>query len=399
VVSQFQTVFGPEVRTVCDIEENAEMARKVVPRGQITEISRIFAAWFNRLRRCHIPFLLQIPATLLLFPIWLIVNEDNRWTFGCVLEEIRSCSCLYYYGGTQLSEQWFDANFPPLLLLMLLCRCFGKPVYWGPQQYGPEKKWQWACLRFAITHFVTDASTRNDACRALLGLPETKLLCDEVFSCTRRYPINSRLERPRTFILINMRASNFVRDATEAEYRAYGALLSLVHQRVGLPFKLFQMSGVTFCDDRQFHQFLDPHGFGHLPVEILPPLEDEQALIDLAERAYGTISMSFHGCIFSMIGGCPAVPVTSGPYYDYKYADFDRYTGNQRVPLISLQHLDLMLATDTVVAYFERYDPARTAETRVRAAARIGSWYLQIRNQCATEVSEPEAEHLSEVSQ
>jgi polysaccharide pyruvyl transferase WcaK-like protein len=399
VVSQFQTVFGPEVRTVYDLEENLEIAKEIVPGGQITEISRLLSEWLNRLRRRHVPFCLQMISTVLIFPIWLTATAGNRLVFKRLLEEVRSCSCLYFYGGTQLSEQWFTMSFPTVFFLTALCRLFGKPVYWGPQQYGPESNWQRRWVRFTIKCLVTQARVRNRNCARLLGLPESKLFYDEIFSCTTRYPLCVEHDRRGTFILINMRASNFLRDATEAEFHAFGELLSGLYQRLERPFKLFQMSGSSFCDDLQLKRFLDHNGFGHIPVEILSALNKEQELIDLALHAYGTVSMSFHGCILSMIGGCPAVPVTSGQYYDYKYADFDRYTGNQNVPLVSLQHLDPERAVDNIVEYFARYEPARTAAARQQAAAQIGDWYLQIRSRSKHEAYEPRAYNLSEMAQ
>jgi len=90
--------------------------------------------------------------------------------------------------------------------------------------------------------------------------------------------------------------------------------------------------------------------------------------------------MSFHGCVLSMVGGCPAVPVTSEKYYDYKSVDFDRCTGGQNVPIISLQDPNPEHAADSIVSYFERYEPARTAAARERAAAQIERWYRQIRD-------------------
>jgi Polysaccharide pyruvyl transferase len=399
VTTQFQTIFGPDVRSVCDIEENLEKAREVVPGGQITEISRLFSEWLNRLRRWYIPFSLQMIITVLIFPIWLMVEAESRLVFRCLLDEVRSCSCLYFYGGTQLSEQWFGINFPTVFFLTALCRLFGKPVYWGPQQYGPESSWQRRWVRFTIRFLATDVAARSANCVRLLALPESRLFYDEIFSCTARYRICPKRDRRPTFILINMRASNFLRDATVAEYHAFGQLLDRLHERLGLPFKLFQMSGSSFCDDQQLKGFLDRNGFGHIPVEILPPLDQEQELIDLAADAYGTVSMSFHGCIFSMIGGCPAVPITSGRYYDYKYADFDRYAGGQHVPIVSLQDLAPEHAVDDIVEYFKRYEPARSAAARERAAAQVGNWYLQIRNHVKNEAYEQEAYNLSEMMQ
>ena len=331
VVTQLQIAFGQDVRLVSDIQENREQARQIVPKVEFTlNISQLFSDWFNRLRHLHSPFSIQIVAAVLTFPLWLVVKGEKRSALKGLVRETKACSCLYFYGGSQLSEPWFTENLPPLLFMLALCRLFGKPVYWGPQQYGPEKSWQRSWLRFIIKHFVTDIRTRNVKCVDLLALPQSSLFYDEVFSCCARYPLCVERTRQPTFILINMRASNFVRDATDAEFRAFGELLRALHQRLNLPFKLFQMSGSTFCDDQQLKSFLNRNGFGKMPVEILSALDQERDFIETARNAYGTVSMSFHGCILSMIGGCPAAPVTSERYYDYKYADFDRYAGEQR---------------------------------------------------------------------
>ena len=88
--------------------------------------------------------------------------------------------------------------------------------------------------------------------------------------------------------------------------------------------------------------------------------------------------MSFHGCILSMLGGCPSVPVTSGDYYDYKYVDFDKYTGWQGVPLVVLNNLNTEKFADQICEYFAKYSTKQTAIAREKAAKAIGMWYQQI---------------------
>jgi hypothetical protein len=168
-----------------------------------------------------------------------------------------------------------------------------------------------------------------------------------------------------------MRASNFVRNATDAEFRAFSELLRALHQRLDLRFKLFQMSGSTFCDDQQLKPFLDRNNFDKVPAEILSALDQEQNFIEIARNAYGTVSMSFHGCVLSMVGGCPAVPVTSERYYDYNYADFDHYTGSQDVPVVSLQDIN-----------------------PDQAAAQISQWYRQLRDNSRTDNYEANAHNI-----
>jgi polysaccharide pyruvyl transferase WcaK-like protein len=398
VVAQLQTVFGRDVRLISDMQENHEQAQRVTPEVEFTlNISQLFSDWFNRLRHLHSPFSVQVIVAVLTFPLWLAANDKNRLALKNLVRETKNCSCLYFYGGTQLSEPWFTENLPPLFFMLALCRLLRKPVYWGPQQYGPEKPWQRRWLRFIIKHFVTDIRARNVQCIDLLALPKSSLFYDEVFSCLARYPLCGEHTRQPTFILINMRASNFVRDATDAEFQAFGELLRALHKRLNLPFKLFQMSGLTFCDDQQLKSFLDRNGFDKVPIEILPALDQERDFIETARNAYGTVSMSFHGCILSMIGGCPAVPVTSERYYDYKYADFDRYTGDQDVPVISLQNSNPEQASERIVRYFERYQPVRTATAREQATTQISQWYQQICDDCRNVAHEKNAEQIEAI--
>lgn len=379
VTAQFRKTFGRNARAVVDVRENREEATRTVPGVEFTlKITQLFYNWFNRWRHLHVSYPVQMMFAFMTFPLWLLMTRANRAALADLLHETSACSCLYFYGGTQLSEQWFGMNFPPLLFMLLLCRAYGKPAYMGPQQYGPEKTWQQRCLKWVIKLFVTDIRARNENCARMLALPESKVFYDEVFSCAERYPLRAAHPSQSTFILINMRASNFIRDATDAEFQTFARILHALHEQLHLPFKLFQMSGSSFCDDRGLKSFLDHSGFDSIPVEILPPLEQERDLIELAAQAYGTVSMSFHGCVLSMIGGCPAVPVTSEKYYDYKYMDFDRYTGGQNVPIVSLQDSNCDHAVESIVSYFKRYQPARTAGAREQAAAQIEQWYRQI---------------------
>ena len=133
-----------------------------------------------------------------------------------------------------------------------------------------------------------------------------------------------------------------------------------------------------FWVEKRLKSFLDRNGFDKVPMEILSALDQKQDLIETARNASGTVSMSFHGCILSMIGGCPAVPITSERYY--KYADFDRYTGDQNVPIVSLQDLNPEQAAERTASYFERHQPVRIAADREQATAQISRWYWQIRD-------------------
>ena len=376
VVAQLQGAFGDDVATVHELHENIREAQLVSPSTRFElGLSAVFRAWLNKLRHLHLPVIGQITIAVLTWPFWLVATKDNRAVIGRVWREVRDCGCLYFYGGTQLSEQWFALNFPPLILMLVLCRLAGKPVFWGPQQYGPQSSAQRWWVRFALDHFVTDVSVRNTQCLDLLATSRAKLLFDEVYSCRRRYPVRDPQPRPCSFILINLRGSNFLRHTTTAEFQAFVALVKALYARLGLPYKLFQMSGDTFCNDTGVLALLREH----VPVEMAPPFEREEDLIELAGQAFGAFSMSFHGCVLSMIGGCPAVPITSGGYYDYKYVDFARYTGGQQVPVVDLEAQSANETAEMIAGYFVKYDPNRTAAARRRAAEQIEGWYQSVR--------------------
>jgi polysaccharide pyruvyl transferase WcaK-like protein len=148
------------------------------------------------------------------------------------------------------------------------------------------------------------------------------------------------------------------------------------------------MSGLGFSDDTKILQFLQKSNFDKINIDVLSPFVDEEELINIANQAYGTISMSYHGCIFSMIGGCPSVAITSGDYYDYKYIGFDSYSGGQGLPIIDLNNLNIEKATSQICDYFAKYSAERTANTREEAAQIIEKWYRQIADDTKEKFSE-----------
>jgi len=161
---------------------------------------------------------------------------------------------------------------------------------------------------------------------------------------------------------------------------AFINLLVALQHRLGLPFKLFQMSGPSFSDDKRFITFLKQENIRSLQLEVVPPFTKGEDLIGLASQAYGTLSMSFHGCILSMIGDCPAIPINLGKYYDYKYADFARYVPRQDVPIVYLNDLNnLEELADRICSYFLKYQPTATAIAREKADNKIKQWYYSIK--------------------
>ncbi|EFA71925.1 hypothetical protein CRD_02443 [Raphidiopsis brookii D9] len=362
------------------IDGNLETSQGEIPEVEFsTGISLLYWAWNNKLRHLHLPTALQRFMGVITLPVYLMATQVNRRKLQRIKREIRESPLVYFYGGTQLSEQWFWYNFIPLMITAFLCKLYQVPLYFGPQQYGPENNWQRWFLRTTVKYLVRDIRVRNKNCLELLNLSPEKLCYDEVFSCAIRYPVVKHHVPPKNFILVNMRGTNFLRDGESREFEVFSNLLVAVKNQLGLPFKLFQMSGSSFCDDTKLLGFLQSRPeFSDIHLEVLPLVVEEAELIKVAIQAYGTISMSFHGCILSMIGGCPSVPVTSGDYYDYKYIDFDKYSGEQGTPLITLGNLDVKQASATISDYFSKYSPVKTAIARERAAQQMKYWYKTI---------------------
>ena len=75
-------------------------------------------------------------------------------------------------------------------------------------------------------------------------------------------------------------ASDLVRDAAKAELRVFSGLLRALHQRLDLPFKLFQMSNSTSCDDQRLKSFLDHSGFERMPSVNLSALDQEHDFVE-----------------------------------------------------------------------------------------------------------------------
>ena len=252
------------------------------------------------------------------------------------------------------------------------------PVYFGPQQYGPETSLQRFFLRSLIKLFVTDLGVRNRKCLDMLGLNESHLYFDEVYSSTNLYPCVNHRTSKKGFILINIRGQELMEGRAPKAYQGFRELLELIQKSLKLPYRLFMMSGGSFSDDKAFVDYLGSEKVESLKVTALPKTLDAKELIDIASNAYGVISMSFHGCILSMIGGAPAIPMESDEYYSYKYADFDRYTGFQNVPIVALKDFDVEKSAGLICKYFDSYDQEITFKQRAKAYVRISAWYEHI---------------------
>jgi polysaccharide pyruvyl transferase WcaK-like protein len=329
----------------------------------------LFSDWHARFRYLGLPSRWRKELILRTYPVLFWPFPEYRK----FVSRLKDARLMYYYGGTQLCWNWYDVNRAELLITMRILRKHGVPVFFGPQQYGPLRSRQVDSLK-GMFRMARAVRTRNAACRSLLGLPPEALLHDEIFSNTDLYPVRETRSRKDGCVLLNIRGNMFVdRD----RLAAFLGFLKAVRRRTGAPFRFFSMSGASFCDDEETcrrMKELEPS----LDIGVLPRLRDEEEFFGIAREARGTISMSFHGCVLSLIGGCPPVPVTETDYYDHKYADFDRYTGRPGTPVLPLRVGDPEREADRVVRYWEEYEVGKTAGERRAAGERIRKWYAEV---------------------
>jgi hypothetical protein len=228
---------------------------------------------------------------------------------------------------------------------------------------------------------VRDYRARNPRCVELLGGdPATQLICDEVYSNRSLYPIVHERPRDGRYILVNVRGGALDDDSDFAsnELDVVADVLVRVHAQLGLPYRFFAVSGAGLSVDLRSYELLAARLAGKAPIESVGRVADEHALMSHAAQAYGCLSMSFHGCILSGFRGIPALPFTSGRYYDYKYIGFDRYGDGRPLPLISLGQRASDAELAAVVAYLRDYDAAAAAQRRARAAEQIEAYYQAI---------------------
>ena len=60
----------------------------------------------------------------------------------------------------------------------------------------------------------------------------------------------------------------------------FSGLLRTLHQRLDLPFKLFQMSNSTSCNNQRLKSFLDHNGFDRMPSVNLSALDQERDFVE-----------------------------------------------------------------------------------------------------------------------
>jgi hypothetical protein len=390
VAFRMKQVFGGGTRCISHVHGTTGEASEEFPDVTFRPgISTFYWPWHNRLRHLRLPRVVHQCISFLLFPFFCATNAALRRAAQDVIGDIEMSRLLYFYGGTQLSGQWFWFNFPPLVYTMFLCRVKQIPVFFGPQQYGNQTRIQRFFLRAAVAFFVKEIRVRNVNCLRLLELGPEALSYDEAFSCVERYPIIETREDPGTYLMVNVRGADFLNEHAEfsREYQRLLEILLLMQKKLSMPLVLFQMSGQTFCDDTRFFSFVKERYPSLQNITCLGLFENEKDLITRMSRAHGTISMSFHGCLFSMIAGTPAVPVSLGGYYSYKYADFNRYTGGQDVPVIQPGDTAVRAeeAAEKARLFFIQYDRKKAVDARRQAHNRIRRWYQTVKNESGTE--------------
>jgi polysaccharide pyruvyl transferase WcaK-like protein len=294
---------------------------------------------------------------------------------------LRATEAFFVYGGTQFSGQWYSLNAPALLESAQLTHNAGGKVIFGPQQYGPLKAHERAELKRFLLKSVDYWVTRNELDIDLLADTEAdrdqRLVYDEVFSATELYP-SSRGQAPEYF-LVNLRSMTFDTndEINKADFKRIALLIDELIQEYQLPAVFFGVSDSTFCDDASVLDTLKAHLTDPTKISSVGRVKDEYELFELAHKAQFALSMSFHGCILSGIAGCPFIPVTEGKYYDHKYVDFNKYTGNQGVPVVSLSNLQVEKTREQIKRYVSQFDISVVEATRQKASGMLDQFYIR----------------------
>lgn len=296
------------------------------------------------------------------------------------VQRLKRSDAFFVFGGTQFAGQWFKLNAPSYLCSAEIVRDAGGCVFFGPQQFGPLAEEDAQKLRRYLSEVVSDWRTRNNLDAELLesdvSRRAARIVYDEVFSATRAYPSLSR--QAFSYLLFNLRHMTFDDETILGveRYRAFAALVDSLVKHYRLPAVFFGMSGATFCDDDAAFDAVRQLSNSPDMLSNIGRVRDEHHLFELARAARVTVSMSFHGCILAGIAGVPFVPVTEGNYYDYKYAEFDKYTANQGVPLVSLSDCNVARDLDRISNFVDRFDPEAVADARHVASDLTDEFYV-----------------------
>ncbi len=366
---------------------HAENTEELQPGGSLEEtpvtaqqgVQSYLGNWHSKLRHARLPEGWHRAASMKTFPLATKTIYRTDDTLQKALQQLRQSAFMFLFGGTQFTQQWWELNVVPY---MLMARMADLPVYFGPQQYGPMTDEQQRRTQAFIRERVRDIRFRNRACMPFLGMEgeSEKLVRDEVFSNTQVYPVaeeRSGSSGPKN-ILVNYRGQqNFLTDGSARQKLDHlVAYLDALEERLDCVFTFFSVSGPPFCDDTEHIDYVRKQ----MPDADIRELPYTNAYdhIEAAKDAYAAVSMSFHGCILSMIGGCPAVPVTHGDYYNHKYIGFSDYNPAQTIPIFYVADAPDAALVDESIDYFEQYDPQAVAEERRRSNEKIESYYRGI---------------------
>ncbi len=344
-------------------------------------LQSLFWWWRNKWRHLHTPMAVYGTVAAITFPLYLLASF---WIPGSrsriALRQVAGADLVFVFGGTNFSRQWFWLNTPYYVATTFLARLFGGKTYLATQQYGPMTPSQTRFMKAWLRYLVSDYRARNPACLELLGEKDAaREAWDEVFSNRQLYPIAESVSGKGSYILLNLPGGDLIDRGAYAKEDIFSfiELLKMVHQRTGLPFRFFAVSGTEFCEDEQTVAMLKEE-LGAAFETNLGRMADGRQLADLGREASACISMSFHGCILSGMAGIPFVPVTDGRYYDHKYIGFDKYGDGQQLPVIQLRGCDPLADAVRVLNYVEHFDRLAAMDRRRQAAERLESYYDEI---------------------
>ncbi len=383
VSSRLRRLLSDDVPIYFHVEDTDELqpggALEEAPVAAQQGVQSYLSNWHSKLRHAHLPDGWHRKASIATFPLAAKTVYRNDETLQEALRQLRQSAFMFLFGGTQFTQQWWQMNVVPY---MLMARMADLPVYLGPQQYGPMSEEQQRRTQAFMEERVRGVRFRNWACMPFLGMEgqDDKLVRDEVFSNTQVYSITeerSGSSGPKN-ILVNYRGQqDFLTDGKAHQKLDHlVAYLEALEERLDCVFTFFSVSGPPFCDDTEHIDYVREQ----MPETDIREIPYTNAYdhIEAAQDAYAAVSMSFHGCILSMIGGCPAVPVTHGDYYNHKYIGFSDYNPAQTIPLFHVSEAPGATLVDESVEYFAQYDPRAVAEERRRHNEKIESYYRGI---------------------
>jgi len=357
------------------------------PEGSLAEapvvpqqgVQSYLSNWHTKLRHAHLPDGWHRRASVATFPLAAKTVYRNDDTLQEALRQLRQSAFMFLFGGTQFTQQWWQMNVVPY---MLMARMADLPVYLGPQQYGPMTEEQQRRTQAFIEERVRGVRFRNVACMSYLDMDGQmeKLTRDEVFSNTQVYPVTeerSGSDGPKN-VLVNYRGQqDFLTDGSARQKLDHlVAYLRTLGERLDCTFTFFSVSGPPFCDDTEHVDYVREQ----MPEFEIQELPYTNAFdhVEAAKDAYAAVSMSFHGCILSMIGGCPAIPITHGDYYNHKYIGFEDYNPDADIPIFHVSEKPTDSLVEASLDYVDSYDATAVADERRRHNEKIEDYYRSI---------------------